>query len=97
MEVQIGAITGEVSLTLSSDTEDRPALWSTVPLLIHTRSACQNVLSSIISNGSKCPSAVEWMNKCDSSHTGILLVTKNEVQLDATTWVNLEYMVSKKS
>lgn len=49
-----------------------------------------------VSNSSKCPLVVECMTKCDIVIQQILLVNKNEVQLDAITWMNLEHMVSKK-
>jgi len=48
VEVEVGAIAGEVSLTLSPEAEDRPALWSTVPLLIHTPGAHVRTFSATL-------------------------------------------------
>lgn len=91
----MGALTGEVSLILSSEAEDRPSLWPAVPLLIQTLGAHVRTFLAAVSNSSKCPLVVEYMTKCDIVIQQIL-VNKNEVQLDAITWMNLEHMVSKK-
>lgn len=91
----MGALTGEVSLILSSEAEDRPSLWPAVPLLIQTLGAHVRTFLAVC-NSSKCPLVVECINKCDIVLQQILLVNKNEVQLDAITWMNLEHMVSKK-